>query len=129
MVFRLDAVDAYDQKLVKQIEVAAASIDGAHNKPYVRLLTVGNRRGTITAEVELDVQAAGRVQRRKMVVRDGGNLEMATSRPIYHDCRVGEIRVEKGKEFMELRVPGGEHFLKLGEAFGDLVPSNATFFG
>ena len=31
MVFRLDAVDAYERKLVKQIEVAAAHVQGDHN--------------------------------------------------------------------------------------------------
>jgi type III restriction enzyme len=36
MVFKLDAVDAYERKLVKQIEVAAASVEGGHNKAYVR---------------------------------------------------------------------------------------------
>ena len=36
-VYRLDAVDAYDRKLVKQIEVASATVEDAHNKPYVRL--------------------------------------------------------------------------------------------
>jgi type III restriction enzyme len=35
MVYRLDAVDAYERKLVKQIEVAAATIEDAFNKPYV----------------------------------------------------------------------------------------------
>jgi type III restriction enzyme len=42
MVYRLDAVDAYERKLVKQIEVAAATIEDAFNKPYVRLLEVSN---------------------------------------------------------------------------------------
>ncbi len=37
MVYRLDAVDAYERKLVKQIEVAAATVEDAHNRPYVRL--------------------------------------------------------------------------------------------
>ena len=32
-------------------------------------------------------------------------------REVYHDCRVGEIRTQKGKEFLELHVPGGEHYL------------------
>ena len=45
MVYRLDAVDAYERKLVKQIEVASATIEDAHNKPYVRLLSTSNRRG------------------------------------------------------------------------------------
>ena len=40
MVYRLDAVDAYERKLVKQIEVASATIEAGHNKPYVRLVSV-----------------------------------------------------------------------------------------
>lgn len=120
MVFRLDAVDAYERKLVKQIEVASATVDGAHNKPYVRLISVANKRGTISAKVELDVETASGVQRREVIVQDGDNLEQTTKRAIYADCRVGEIRVAKGSEYMELRVPGGERFLKPGEAWGDV---------
>jgi type III restriction enzyme len=106
--------------LVKQIEVASAAIVGGHNKPCVRLLAVSNRRGVISAKVELDVETAGRVQRREITVQDGDLLELTTNRAVYHDCRVGEIRVEKGNEFMELRVPGGEHFLRIGQTFGDV---------
>ena len=120
MVFRLDAVDAYERKLVKQIEIAEAKITGGHNKPYVKVLAVSNRRGVITAKVELDVQTRTGVQRQEVSVQDGDNLEMTTNRAVYHDCRVGEIRVETDNEFMELRVPGGEHFLKRGQAYGDL---------
>ena len=55
-------------------------------------------------------------------MQDGDNLELVTSRAVYHDCRVGEIRTQKGKEFLELRVPGGEHYLKIGQAYGDVEP-------
>jgi type III restriction enzyme len=120
MVYRLDAVDAYEQKLVKQIEVASAVIEGGHNKPYVRLLGVSNKKGVIAAKIELDVQSLTGVQRRPVLVQDGDNLEQTSARAIYADCRVGEIRVEKGNEFLELRVPGGEQFLRLGEAWGDV---------
>ena len=122
MLYRLDAVDAYERKLVKQIEVAAAGIEGGHNKPYVRLVAVSSKRGVITAKVELDVQTATGVQRQEVTVQDGDNLEQTTGRAVYNNCRVGEIRVEKGKEFLELRVPGGEHYLKPGEAYGDVEP-------
>jgi type III restriction enzyme len=33
---------------------------------------------------------------------------------------VGEIRVAKGDEFMEIRYPGGEEYLRLGQAYGDV---------
>lgn len=120
MVYRLDAVDAYERKLVKQIEVASAQLAGTYNKPYVRLLAVSNKRGVIVARVELDMETKGGVHRQEVDVRDSELLELTTSRAVYHDCRVGEIRVAKGQEFMELRVPGGEHFLRIGEAYGDV---------
>lgn len=122
MVFRLDAVDAYECRLVKQIEVASATVKDAHNKPYVRLLSVGNTRGVIGAKVALDVKSATVVQRREVSVQDGDDLEQTAKRAVYRDCRVGEIRVEKGNEFMELRVPGGERFLQIGETWGDVDP-------
>ncbi len=120
MVYRLDAVDAYEQKLVKQIEVASATIEAAHNKPYVRLVSVQNRRGSISARLELDVQTLTGVRREEKSVQDGDDLEQTTGRALYRDCRVGEIRIVKGREFVELRVPGGEVFLRIGEAWSDV---------
>jgi type III restriction enzyme len=120
MVFKLDAVDAYERKLVKQIEVAAATVGWGQNKAYVKLLAVANKRGAITAKVELDVQTAHGVTRREIAVQSGDDLEFVTGRAVYKNCRIGEIRVARGDEFMELRYPGGEQFLRLGQAHGDV---------
>ena len=120
MVYRLDAVDAYERKLVKQIEVASATVEDGHNRPYVRLISTGNKRGVISARVELDVEVVGRVRRYERTVQDGDDLEQETGRAVYRDCRIGEIRVGKGNAFVELRVPGGEHYLREGEAWGDV---------
>jgi len=121
MVFRLDAVDAYERKLVKQIEVASATVEDAHNKPFVRLVKVENKRGRISAKVELDKQAGTGVQRVEVTVSDGDDLQQsADGRAIYADFRVGEINTAKGEEFMELRYPGGEVFLQPGQAHGDV---------
>lgn len=122
MVYRLDAVDAYERRLVKQIEVASATVEDAHNRPFVRLVSVSNKRGSISARVELDVETATGVQRREVTVYDGYDLEQTTRRPIYRDCRIGEICVAKGNEFLELRVPGGEQYLRPGQAWGDVDP-------
>ena len=120
MLYRLDAVDAYERKLVKQIEVASATVEEAHNKPYIKLISTSNRRGVISGRVELDVEVAGRVRRSERTVQDGDNVEQETGRAVYRDCRIGEIRVGKGHSFVELRVPGGEHYLQEGEAWGDV---------
>ena len=120
MVYRLDAVDAYERKLVKQIEVASATVEDAHNKPFVRLVSTRNRRGTVSARIELDVESGGRVRHQEKTVMDGDDLEQTTGRAVYRDCRIGEVCVERGGEFVELRVPGGEHFLRPGESYGDV---------
>ena len=54
------------------------------------------------------------MKRQEVLVQDGDDLEQASKRVIYANCLVGEIRTAKGNEHMELKVPGGEHFLKLG---------------
>ena len=120
MVYRLDALDAYERKLVKQIEVAAATVEDAHNKAFVRLVSVRNLRGSISAKVQLDVKTANGVKRQEVTVHDGDDLQQTTQRAIYTDFRVGEINTTKGSEFLELRFPGGEAFLALGQAHGDV---------
>ena len=119
MVYRLNAVDAYERKLVKQIEVAAGTVADGHNSAYVRLVSTRQKHGVISAQVEIDTATrGGSVQRREMAVQDGDNLEQKTGREIYRDHYVGEIRVERGNARMELRVPGDECWLQPGEAYG-----------
>lgn len=120
MVYRLDAVDAYERKLVKQIEVASLEVEGGHNKAYVRLVSVKSTRGKITAKLELDVQQGAGVARKEVTAQDGDDLEQTTGRAVYANCRVGEIRTAKGSELVEIKLPGGEHWLKIGEAIGDV---------
>jgi type III restriction enzyme len=118
MLYRLDAVDAYQQKLVKQIEVASARIVGDHNKPYIKVLSVTNKRNVIQAKVELDIQQGQHVIRREIPIQDGDNLMMVTNRNIYENCSIGEINCRKGSEFVEIRFPGLDKNLRLGESYG-----------
>ena len=125
MVFRLDAVDAYEQKLVKQIEVAAATVQGGNNKPYVKLLSVSTKRGVITASIEVDRKnSAGAIRREPITVRDTDDLEQETGRALYVNIRVGEIRIGTNRkaadQFIELKVPGSEVYLHPGESWGDV---------
>ncbi len=120
MVYRLDAVDAYDQKLVKQIEVASLEVENAYNKAYVRLVGTSNKRGVISARIEVDIRRLTGVAREQKTVQDGDDLEQVTGRAIYKDCRIGEIRIGKGSELVEVKVPGREHWLQPGQAIGDV---------
>ena len=68
MVYRLNAVDAYEKKLVKQIEVAAGTVMDDHNSPYVRLVSTRRQSGTVSARVEIDVETrSGAVRRQENV--------------------------------------------------------------
>ncbi len=121
MVYRLNAVDAYERKLVKQIEVAAGAVEDSHNTPYLRLLSVRRQRNIITARVEVDVETpTGGVRRTEINVQDGDDLELKTGRPIYQDHRIGEIQARRNDPLMELIVPGNSHWLSPGEAYGDV---------
>ena len=118
MVYRLDAVDAYERKLVKQIEVASLEVEGGHNKCYVKLLSTSNKKGTFSAKVELDVQRGTTVSRETVTVLPGEDLQQTTKRVVYADCLVQNIGVKAGEEFLELS--NLEKPLRPGEAIGDV---------
>ena len=118
MVYRLDAVDAYQRKLVKQIEVDDGAIEFGFNKPYVKLIEAKNVRGTIAARVEVDVLRGKEVSREIVAVRQGDNLEIVTCRDIYADIQINNIGCKKGEEFIELS--NREQPLRIGEAIGGI---------
>lgn len=121
MVYRLDAVDAYESGLVKQIEVASLEIEGGHNKPYVKLLSTHNRKGSITAKVELDVASGKDVKRKILTVEDSDDLEQLTNRSIYENMQIGTITVGP-EESIELKGPGIDNVLKPGMSHGGVDP-------
>jgi len=124
MLYRLDAVDAYERELVKQIEVASLEIEGGHNKAYLKLLSTHNNRGSITAKVEVDVAQGKKVRRTVMTVEDGDDLEQETGRAIYENCRIGTITCGKNNQSMEISVPGGEFTLHPGFDVGGVNPDD-----
>lgn len=56
LLYKLDSIDAYERKLVKQIEVASLSVHDNHNQAYIKLLSVDNKKSPITAKIEIDQQ-------------------------------------------------------------------------
>ena len=118
MIYRLDAVDAYEQKLVKQIEVASLEVEGGHNKAYIKLLSTSNKKGKFTAKVELDVQRGTAVSRETVTVEPGEDLEQTAKRAVYADHLVQNIGCKADDEFLELS--NLEKPLRPGESVGDV---------
>ena len=100
--------------------MVSIQVDGGYNKAYVKLLAVSNKRGAISAKVELDVQRGKHVSREQVTVQDGDDLEQTTGRAVYANCRIGEIRCGKDNELVEVKTPGVEHWLRIGQAIGDV---------
>ena len=122
MTFRLDAMDAYNRGLVKQIEVASLQIDNGYNKPYVRLESTHNRRGSISAKVEVDIQRRRGIAREFISVEDGDVLELITGRAIYRNMRIGTITCGRNNESIEVRGDGVDQLLRPGDAVGGVDP-------
>ena len=120
MVFRLDAVDAYERKLVKQIEVASARSRGRAQQGLCAARLGQQRQGyDHRAGSSIDVQE-GKAWSAEMHVQDGDDLEELTGRAIYDDCRIGEIRAAKRqRSSMELSCPAAR-LPRPGEAMGDV---------
>ena len=75
MLYKLDSVDAYEQKLVKQIEVAGIDVKDGHNKAYIKLISVNNKKSPISAKVEIDARLkSGSIKRKVVTVSSGADL-------------------------------------------------------
>ncbi len=120
MLYKLDAIDAYAQQLVKQIEVYALDTQDGHNKAYLKLLAVDNRKSPITATIELDIrQKAGGIKRDKKKVRSGTDLfELSGGRDVYEGYIVNDIVCATGEEYMDFT--SKPDILYLGQAIGDV---------
>lgn len=116
MMYKLDAVDAYNQQLVKQIEVASVLVEGsASSGAYIKLLSVQNKNG-ISAKVELDVkQKDGKAKRKTVEVKQNADLLQVTKLPQYADYFLKDIYV--GEEYIEF-TNGTE--ITLGKSIGEV---------
>lgn len=124
MLYKLDSVDAYEQKLVKQIEVAGVEVKDGHNKAYIKLLSVNNKKSPITAKIEIDCSMTnGNIKRKTVVASSGADLldaKYSGGRDIYDGYIVEDIYCEKGNEYISFT--SKPEILKLGQAIGEVDP-------
>lgn len=117
MMYKLDSVDAYELKLVKQIEVATATVEGFRNEAYIDLVKVDNKAG-IKAHVELDFQNKGKVDRKKAWVKQGQDLFDITRRDQYEGYIVEDIWYDDGRWNMSFT--SNDKVIKQGVVSGSL---------
>ncbi len=124
MLYKLDSVDAYEQKLVKQIEVAGLEVKDGHNKAYIKLLSVNNKKSPITAKIEIDCRMKnGSIKRKAVVVSSGADLldaKYSGGRDIYDGYILEDIYCEKDNEYISFT--SKPEILKMGQAIGEVDP-------
>ncbi len=120
LVYKLDAVDSYNLGLVKQIEVAGFATKDYHNKAYLKLLSVNNKKSPITARIEMDVKdKKGVVKRKPVTVRCGDDLyDKSGGRDVYEGYIVSEIYCEEGNEYVAFT--SKPDILRIGKPVGDV---------
>jgi type III restriction enzyme len=75
MVYRLDAMEAYNKKLVKKIAVKGISVTGSTaTEGYVYLESINLSKGNPTATIEFDSKGASGVRKMRVTVNEGYNL-------------------------------------------------------
>ena len=75
MIYRLDAMEAYNKKLVKKIAVKGISVSGSTaTESYVYLESINLSKGNPTATIEFDMKGATGVRKARRIVDEGYNL-------------------------------------------------------
>ncbi|MCY4159438.1 MAG: DEAD/DEAH box helicase family protein [Bacteroidetes bacterium] len=118
LMYKLDAVDAYTKKLVKQIEVGSVQAEGLHNQAYIKLLEVIRGDGLPKAKVEIDVLEKQSIKRKKLMVKKNTDLEQLANRTEYEGYTIKDIYAGEGNE--QIDFTGREECVRLGEAIGDV---------
>lgn len=97
-LYRLGAVEAYDQELVKQIEVASITADDDGNEAYMRLLSVDYKK-KITAKVEVYQEKRGKINKKILSFSKGDDMQKKTGLPAYQKIGfINDIDATPGQE-------------------------------
>ncbi len=119
LMYKLDSVDAYEQKLVKQIEVAHVNVEDHQNSAYIKLLKVDNKKSPITAQIEIDVSQNGKTKRVKKTVKQGADLyELSGGRGVYEGYIINDIYCEPGSEYIDFT--SRSEMVQLHQSIGDV---------
>ena len=118
LVYRLDPVRAFELKLVKQIVVASAAVEGAANDAFVRVEQIDYKKG-IKAKLRIHVQGSDGPKEKTVTVKQGADLfTLSNERANYAEgYSVAEINAEPGSEFVRFN---NGRTLRLGEEMGGM---------
>lgn len=75
MIYRLDALEAYNKKLVKKIAVKGISVSGSTaTEGYIYIQSINLSKGNPTATIEFDIKGKSGIRKVSRIVTEGYNL-------------------------------------------------------
>lgn len=121
LMYRLTPVDAYQEHLVKHIEVNSVSIDKATTKPYVKLLSVSDKNGyTCRLEIYKNNKKKGTIEKKPITAKTGDELYESSGEVDYYKDKgyiVDNIDCFPGEEYVAFT--NGE-LLNIGDVIGNI---------
>lgn len=121
LIYKLDAIDAYEMNLVKQIEVASMQSENNFNEAYIKLVSVDNKKSPISAKVEVNViNKKGEYKRKTLNINSGDDLSdnKLTNNKLYNGYIVDNICCEKDNEYVSFY---NDKNIKLNTSHGELT--------
>lgn len=117
LIYRLGPVEAYEQELVKQVEVAGVRNDVDGNEAYLSLKDVKANKQTITAHVEMYVKKKGEIVKDIVKLKKGDELYLKSKKISTYEAVgfVQDISAEPGNEHIEFS--GEPSLIKLSESY------------
>lgn len=121
LMYRLTPVDAYQENLVKHIEVASITSNEASTKPYVRLVSVSEKNGfSCRLEIYVNNKKTGVIDKKTVTAKTRDDLwELSNEVDYYkdHNFIVDNIDCFPGEESVSFS--NGE-FLNIGDVIGNV---------
>jgi type III restriction enzyme len=118
LIYQLDPVRAFELRLVKQIVVASAAVEGGGDDAFVRVEKIDYKNG-IKAKLRILGQTENGPREKTIAVKQGADLFLLSNeRASYKDgFEVAEINAEPENEF--IRFANGR-VMRLGEEIGGM---------
>lgn len=102
LMYKLDSIDAYEQKLVKQIEVANVTTSENSNTAYIKFLSVEKKNTPISAKIEIYQSATSGATKKTITIKDNSDLyELSNGLDMYSGFIVNEINRTPNDEYIE----------------------------
>lgn len=103
IIYSLDPIQAYDLRLVKQIEVSSIEAEDNVNEVFIRIDSIGYAKGAKTphAKATIHVDTADGPREKRVTLKQGTDLAELTERRGYDGYVVTNICAEPGLEQVE----------------------------